>query len=57
LFAREDEIEAQWRIVDPVLTDSDTIEYEKNTWGPAEANALLADSDVWLNPQPAPKSR
>jgi len=57
LFAREDEIEAQWRIVDPVLGDSHTIEYEKNTWGPAEANSLLADSDEWLNPQPAPKSR
>jgi glucose-6-phosphate 1-dehydrogenase len=57
LFAREDEIEAQWRIVEPVLADPHTIEYEKNTWGPAEASTLLADSDEWLNPQPAPKSR
>jgi glucose-6-phosphate 1-dehydrogenase len=56
LFAREDEIEAQWRIVEPVLADSHPFEYEKNTWGPVEANTLVTGSDQWLNPQPAPKS-
>ena len=41
LFARQDEIEAQWRIVDPVLGDATPIHfYEPGTWGPAEAERL-----------------
>jgi len=33
LFAREDAIEAQWRIVEPVLGDVTRVyEYEPNTW-------------------------
>jgi glucose-6-phosphate 1-dehydrogenase len=43
LFARQDAIEAQWRIVDPVLDDKTPIfTYEPETWGPAEADRLLA---------------
>ncbi|MGI8856925.1 MAG: glucose-6-phosphate dehydrogenase, partial [Thermomicrobiales bacterium] len=35
LFAREDAIEAAWRIVDPILGDAAPIHtYDKNTWGP-----------------------
>ncbi|WP_438004611.1 hypothetical protein WME89_38445 [Sorangium sp. So ce321] len=43
LFAREDSIEAQWRIVEPVL-DLPTLPlpYEPGTWGPAEADRLVA---------------
>jgi glucose-6-phosphate 1-dehydrogenase len=42
LFARQDEIEAQWKIVDPVLGDATPIRfYEPGTWGPAEAERLL----------------
>jgi glucose-6-phosphate 1-dehydrogenase len=53
LFAREDQIEAQWRIVDPVLGDVTAVhEYEQNTWGPAEAGSLIDDPGGWLNPQP-----
>ena len=52
LFAREDQIEAQWRIVDPVLGDVTPVyEYEPNTWGPAEAVSLMKDPDGWLNPR------
>jgi glucose-6-phosphate 1-dehydrogenase len=41
LFAREDEIEAQWRVVDPVLGDVTPIHlYEPGSWGPAEAAQL-----------------
>ena len=52
LFAREDQIEAQWRIVDPVLGDVTPVhEYERNTWGPPEAASLMEDPDGWLNPR------
>jgi len=53
LFAREDAIEAQWRIVGPVLGDATPVhEYEQNTWGPAEAGSLIDDPGGWWNPQP-----
>jgi len=56
LFAREDAIEAQWKIVDQVLGNVTPVhEYEQNTWGPAEADALIEDRGTdkgrWLNPQ------
>ena len=55
LFAREDAIEAQWRIVDNVLGDATPIhEYDQNTWGPPEAAALNDDPGGWHNPAPAP---
>jgi glucose-6-phosphate 1-dehydrogenase len=43
LFAREDAIEAQWRIVDPVLDlDTPPFQYEPGSWGPTEADRLVA---------------
>ncbi len=43
LFAREDTIEQQWRIVDPVLDlDQLPYTYEPGSWGPSEADRLLA---------------
>jgi len=54
LFAREDQIEAQWKIVDPVLGDvSPLYEYERNTWGPAEAGSMIGDPDGWIDPKSA----
>lgn len=51
LFASGDAIEAQWRIVDPVLGDVTPVhEYEQNSWGPAAANVLIGDPGGWLNP-------
>ena len=42
LFAREDTVEAAWRVVDDVLDDRTPVRvYEPGTWGPAEAQALL----------------
>jgi glucose-6-phosphate 1-dehydrogenase len=47
LFARADEIELAWRIVDPVLADwaapgaPPPALYEPGSWGPAEADELL----------------
>jgi glucose-6-phosphate 1-dehydrogenase len=35
LFARQDYVEAAWRIVDPVLKAGTPIyEYDRHTWGP-----------------------
>jgi glucose-6-phosphate 1-dehydrogenase len=54
LFAREDAIEAQWRIVEPVLGNvTPAYEYEQNTWGPAEAGSMIEDPGGWLNPESA----
>jgi glucose-6-phosphate 1-dehydrogenase len=48
LFARQDEVEEGWRIVEPVLGGGPkAIEYEPGSWGPAEANALVADVGGW----------
>jgi glucose-6-phosphate 1-dehydrogenase len=41
LFAREDSIEAQWRVVEPILGNVTPLhEYEPGTWGPPEAEHL-----------------
>jgi glucose-6-phosphate 1-dehydrogenase len=54
LFATEETVEAQWRIVDPILGDATPChEYEPNTWGPVEADRLPADHDGWLDPKPS----
>jgi glucose-6-phosphate 1-dehydrogenase len=51
LFAREDGVEAAWRVVDPILGDSTPVhEYAAGTWGPAEADALTADVGGWRSP-------
>ena len=48
LFTRADEIELAWRIVDPILASWATPDapplalYEPGTWGPVEADAMLA---------------
>ena len=42
LFARQDEIEAQWRVIDPVLGDATPVHtYEPGSWGPAEADRIV----------------
>jgi glucose-6-phosphate 1-dehydrogenase len=51
LFSREDTVEAQWRIVEPVLDDRAPLYfYEPGTWGPHEADGLLPDCHGWHNP-------
>ncbi len=53
LFAREDGVEAAWRVVDPVLTNHGVAHpYEPKTWGPAEADALLPKGEFWHDPAP-----
>lgn len=48
LFAREDEVEEGWRIVDPLLRDGDQVHlYEPGSWGPVAADALVARVGGW----------
>lgn len=56
LFAREDFVEAQWRVVAPILGDvAPLYSYEVGTWGPQQAAQLVGPDSVWLNPTaPAP---
>ena len=54
LFVREDAVEAQWRIVDPILGNVTPIyEYAPHTWGPPEADQLIANDGGWYNPEPS----
>ena len=55
LFAREDSVEAAWRVIDPVLRTQPPIhEYVRGSWGPAAAAAVLAHGDHWHDPLAAP---
>jgi glucose-6-phosphate 1-dehydrogenase len=52
LFARDDEVEAAWRIIDPILEawskDSGPIpQYKAGSSGPAEEDLILCDDDKW----------
>jgi glucose-6-phosphate 1-dehydrogenase len=52
LFARQDLVEAQWRAVEPILGNATPLyDYEPGTWGPDEANQLIADDGPWSNPK------
>ncbi len=54
LFVREDSVEAQWRIVDPILGNVTPVyEYAPHTWGPPEADQLIANDGGWYNPEPS----
>ena len=51
LFARVDEVESTWRLVDPVLeADTPIHEYEQGTWGPSQADTLIERYGVWHDP-------
>lgn len=51
LFVREDAIEAAWSVVDPVLDGATPVyEYEPQTWGPPEAEQIIAGNGGWHNP-------
>lgn len=51
LFARQDGVEEAWRVVDPILDAAVPVhEYAQNSWGPAEADALIAADGGWHDP-------
>jgi len=52
LFAREDVVEAAWAIVDPLIHGpSPMFEYEPGTWGPPQADKLVAAIGGWNTPK------
>ena len=54
LFGREDIVDAQWRIVEPILDNVTPVyPYQPGTWGPEEAEALIGADGPWRNPLPA----
>jgi glucose-6-phosphate 1-dehydrogenase len=54
LFTREDAVEAAWTVVDQVLKRHPRVRpYKRGTWGPKQADALIAEDGGWHNPSPA----
>ena len=54
LFARADGVEESWRIVGPALDhDTQPLPYEPGSWGPAEADELIAGHGGWHCPPDA----
>jgi glucose-6-phosphate 1-dehydrogenase len=52
LFATECTVEAEWRVVEPILrSEVAPYPYQPGTWGPEEA-ARLAPPQGWWNPEP-----
>jgi glucose-6-phosphate 1-dehydrogenase len=52
LFTRNDEVEAQWRICDPIVgawaqMPGTLPSYKAGSQGPKEADALLCEGDHW----------
>jgi glucose-6-phosphate 1-dehydrogenase len=51
LFGRDDIVDAQWRIVEPILDNATPLyPYEPGSWGPGEAEALIGGDGPWRNP-------
>jgi glucose-6-phosphate 1-dehydrogenase len=53
LFTREDAVEAAWMVVDQVLKHHPRVRpYKRGTWGPKQADGLIAADGGWHNPTP-----
>ena len=51
LFARQDVVEAAWAIVDPLIQEpGEMFEYEPGSWGPPQADHLVAEVGGWNTP-------
>jgi glucose-6-phosphate 1-dehydrogenase len=58
LFAREDQVEAAWKIVEPILGNATPIhEYDGGSWGPTEADQIIAGDGGWHKPGPSTASK
>jgi glucose-6-phosphate 1-dehydrogenase len=54
LFTREDAVEAAWMVVDQVLKHHPRVRpYKRGTWGPKQADTLIAADGGWHNPSAA----
>ena len=53
LFTSQDTVEAAWAVVDPILANHPAaLPYAPASWGPAAADALVAEDGGWHNPTP-----
>jgi glucose-6-phosphate 1-dehydrogenase len=51
LFTREDSVEAAWTVVEPVLASHHRVlPYQPGSWGPSQADTLIAPDGRWNNP-------
>jgi glucose-6-phosphate 1-dehydrogenase len=54
LFAREDAVEAAWKVVEPVLcAPPKALAYPRGSWGPPAADRLIEAGGGWRNPEAA----
>jgi glucose-6-phosphate 1-dehydrogenase len=54
LFTREESVEAAWSVVDPILkVHRPAHPYPPGSWGPQEADELIAPDGEWHNPMPS----
>lgn len=54
-FATFDLVDAQWRVVDPILDNATPLYiYPPGTFGPTEADMLIGADGPWINPKPPP---
>ena len=52
LFGSQAGVEAAWRVVDAIVkSDEPVFEYDRGSWGPAEARPFARDTDGWLEPR------
>ena len=52
LFGREDIVDAQWRIVQPILDNVTPLyTYASGSWGPDEATQLIGGYGPWRDPR------
>jgi glucose-6-phosphate 1-dehydrogenase len=57
LFTREDAVEAAWVVVDPVLGNHHRVRpYKRRSWGPKQADTIIAADGGWHNPSSADSS-
>ena len=56
LFTHEEAVEAAWAVVEPILEHHPkALSYKPGSWGPAQADSLIAANGGWHNPQLAEK--
>ena len=55
-FTRQDSVEEQWRIMQPLLDNPPPVKrYKRGSWGPAEADGIIRNFEwepPWLPDQP-----
>ena len=52
-FARQDGVETTWRIIQPLLDQPGPLyPYQRGSWGPPEAESVVAEHGGWHDPTP-----